>query len=135
MKELLEAIAKALVDNPDQVHVRAVEAEHVTVLEQRVHPLMEKWMFRDEVDLRQKTDQREALLQSLIGYGGLRDRSRGEQIGDVTYHTSDSDISKLLSSEFAPKIGRAHPADSHIRLLVISLRSSGWVFRSTIPSG
>jgi predicted RNA-binding protein YlqC (UPF0109 family) len=38
MKELLEAIAKALVDNPDQVQVRAVEAEQVTVLELRVHP-------------------------------------------------------------------------------------------------
>lgn len=38
MKELLEAIAKALVDNPDQVQVRAIEAELVTVLELRVHP-------------------------------------------------------------------------------------------------
>lgn len=38
MKELLEAIAKALVDNPDQVQVRSVEAETVTVLELRVHP-------------------------------------------------------------------------------------------------
>ena len=38
MKELLEAIAKALVDNPDQVQVRAIEAEQVTVLELRVHP-------------------------------------------------------------------------------------------------
>ena len=38
MKELLEAIAKALVDNPDQVQVRAIEGEHVTVLELRVHP-------------------------------------------------------------------------------------------------
>jgi predicted RNA-binding protein YlqC (UPF0109 family) len=37
MKELLEAIAKALVDNPDQVQVRAIEGEHVTVLELRVH--------------------------------------------------------------------------------------------------
>jgi hypothetical protein len=96
---------------------------------------MEKSKFRDEVDLRQKTDQREGLLQSLIGYSGLRDRSRGEQIGDVTYHTTDPDISKLLSAEFAPKIETAHHADSHIRFLVISLRSSGWVFRSTIPSG
>jgi hypothetical protein len=92
-------------------------------------------VFTDRVDLSLEIDQREALRQSLIGYSGLRDRSRGEQIGDVTYHTSDSDISKLLSSEFAPKIGRAHPADSHIRFLVNSLRSSGWVFRSTIPSG
>ena len=38
MKELAEAIAKALVDNPDQVHVRAIEGEQVTVFELRVHP-------------------------------------------------------------------------------------------------
>ena len=38
MKELIEAIAKALVDNPDQVSVQAVEGEQVTVLELRVHP-------------------------------------------------------------------------------------------------
>ncbi len=38
MKELVEAIAKALVDNPDEVKVRAVEGEQVTVLELRVHP-------------------------------------------------------------------------------------------------
>ena len=38
MKELIEAIAKALVDHPDQVQVRAVEGEQVTVLELRVHP-------------------------------------------------------------------------------------------------
>jgi predicted RNA-binding protein YlqC (UPF0109 family) len=38
MKELVEAIAKALVDNPDQVQVRAVEGEQVTVLELRVDP-------------------------------------------------------------------------------------------------
>jgi len=38
MKELIEAIAKALVDNPDQVTVRAIEGEQVTVLELRVHP-------------------------------------------------------------------------------------------------
>src|SRR5437773_12102616 len=38
MKELIEAIAKALVDNPDQVQVRPVEGEQVTVLELRVHP-------------------------------------------------------------------------------------------------
>jgi uncharacterized protein len=38
MKELLEAIARAMVNNPDQVQVRAVEAETVTLLELRVHP-------------------------------------------------------------------------------------------------
>jgi predicted RNA-binding protein YlqC (UPF0109 family) len=38
MKELVEAIAKALVDHPEQVQVRAVDGEQVTVLELRVHP-------------------------------------------------------------------------------------------------
>ena len=38
MKELIEAIAKALVDNPDQVAVNVVEGEQVIVLELRVHP-------------------------------------------------------------------------------------------------
>jgi predicted RNA-binding protein YlqC (UPF0109 family) len=37
VKEQVEAIAKALVDNPDQVRVRAVEGEMVTVFELRVH--------------------------------------------------------------------------------------------------
>ncbi len=38
MKELIEMIAKALVDNPDQVVVRAIEGEQSTVLELRVAP-------------------------------------------------------------------------------------------------
>jgi predicted RNA-binding protein YlqC (UPF0109 family) len=38
MKELVEVIAKALVDNPDHVQVNAVEGEQVTVLELKVHP-------------------------------------------------------------------------------------------------
>jgi predicted RNA-binding protein YlqC (UPF0109 family) len=38
MKELVEAIAKALVDHPEQVHVKSVDGEQVTVLELRVHP-------------------------------------------------------------------------------------------------
>jgi uncharacterized protein len=38
MKELVEEIAKALVDKPEQVQVRAVEGEQVTVLELRVDP-------------------------------------------------------------------------------------------------
>jgi predicted RNA-binding protein YlqC (UPF0109 family) len=37
VKELVEAIAKALVDIPDQVQVRAIEGEQVTVFELRVH--------------------------------------------------------------------------------------------------
>ena len=38
MKELIEQIAKALVDSPDQVTVRAIEGEQTTVLELRVAP-------------------------------------------------------------------------------------------------
>ena len=36
MKELIEQIAKALVDSPDEVSVQAVEGQQVTVLELRV---------------------------------------------------------------------------------------------------
>jgi uncharacterized protein len=38
MKELVEDIAKALVDIPEEVKVREVEGEQVTVLELRVAP-------------------------------------------------------------------------------------------------
>ena len=38
MKELVTEIAKALVDIPDEVTVREVEGEQVTVLELRVAP-------------------------------------------------------------------------------------------------
>jgi predicted RNA-binding protein YlqC (UPF0109 family) len=38
MKELLEVIAKALVDHPEEVQVRSVEGQAVIILELRVHP-------------------------------------------------------------------------------------------------
>ena len=38
MKDLVEMIAKALVDNPEQVLVTEVEGEQTTVLELRVAP-------------------------------------------------------------------------------------------------
>ena len=38
MKQLIEDIAKALVDIPDEVSVREVEGEQVTVLELRSPP-------------------------------------------------------------------------------------------------
>jgi uncharacterized protein len=38
MRELVTDIAKALVDHPEDVQVRAVEGEQVTVLELRVAP-------------------------------------------------------------------------------------------------
>ena len=36
MKELIEQIAKALVDNPEEVSVHSIEGEQTTVLELRV---------------------------------------------------------------------------------------------------
>ena len=38
MKVLVEEIAKDLVDHPEDVVVKSVEGEQVTVLELRVHP-------------------------------------------------------------------------------------------------
>jgi predicted RNA-binding protein YlqC (UPF0109 family) len=38
VKELVAEIAKVLVDSPDEVNVREVEGEQVTVLELRVAP-------------------------------------------------------------------------------------------------
>jgi len=38
MKELVEKIAKALVERPEQVHIIAVNGSEVTILELRAHP-------------------------------------------------------------------------------------------------
>ncbi len=38
MKALLEAIARALVDQPDEVHVKEIKGSVVTILELRVAP-------------------------------------------------------------------------------------------------
>jgi uncharacterized protein len=38
LKELLEAIAKVLVDYPEAVQVNSVEGQEMSVLELRVHP-------------------------------------------------------------------------------------------------
>lgn len=37
MKELVEIVCKALVDNPDQVQVTQIDGEQTTILELRVH--------------------------------------------------------------------------------------------------
>jgi predicted RNA-binding protein YlqC (UPF0109 family) len=38
MKELVEYVARALVDHPDDVSVRVIEGERTKVLELKVHP-------------------------------------------------------------------------------------------------
>ena len=38
LKELVAYVARALVDNPDDVRVSEIEGERTTILELRVHP-------------------------------------------------------------------------------------------------
>ena len=38
MKELIEQIARSIVEKPDEVQVRAIEGEHAVVIELRVDP-------------------------------------------------------------------------------------------------
>ncbi|HEX9760636.1 MAG TPA: KH domain-containing protein [Candidatus Acidoferrales bacterium] len=69
MKELVEAIAKALVDNPDQVAVNAVEGEQVTVLELRVDPT-------DLGKVIGKQGRTAKAIRTLLGAAGMKLRKR-----------------------------------------------------------
>jgi predicted RNA-binding protein YlqC (UPF0109 family) len=69
MKELIEAIAKALVDNPDQVQVRPVEGEQVTVLELRVHPT-------DLGKVIGKQGRTARAIRTILGAAGMKLRKR-----------------------------------------------------------
>jgi hypothetical protein len=69
MKELVEAIAKALVDYPDEVHVRAIEGEQITVLELRVRP----------DDLRKaigRQGRTAKAIRTILGAAGMKLRKR-----------------------------------------------------------
>ena len=69
MKELIEAIAKALVDNPDQVHVRAIEGEQVIVFELRVHP-------SDVGKVIGRQGRMAASIRTILGAAGMKLRKR-----------------------------------------------------------
>jgi predicted RNA-binding protein YlqC (UPF0109 family) len=69
MKDLVEAIAKALVDNPAEVSVRAVEGEQVTVLELRVHP-------SDLGKVIGKQGRTAKAIRTLLGAAGMKLRKR-----------------------------------------------------------
>jgi predicted RNA-binding protein YlqC (UPF0109 family) len=69
MKELVEAIAKSLVDNPDDVQVRAVEGEQVTVLEIRVHPT-------DLGKVIGRQGRTAKAIRTLLGAAGMKLRKR-----------------------------------------------------------
>ncbi len=69
MKELIEMIARALVDNPDQVSVTEVEGEQTTVLELRVA----------QTDLGKvigKQGRTARAIRTLLGASGMKLRKR-----------------------------------------------------------
>jgi uncharacterized protein len=69
MKELIEAITMGLVDKSDDVQVRVVEGEQVTVFELRVHP--------DDVGKVIGRKGRTAQsLRTLLGAMGMKERKR-----------------------------------------------------------
>ena len=69
MKELVEMIAKALVDNPDEVTVTEVEGEQTTVLELRV----EQSELGKVIGKQGRTAR---AIRTLLGAAGMKLRKR-----------------------------------------------------------
>jgi predicted RNA-binding protein YlqC (UPF0109 family) len=69
MKELVEEIAKALVDHPEGVRVDAVESSQVTVLELRVHP-------EDLGKVIGRQGRTAKAIRTLLGAAGMKLRKR-----------------------------------------------------------
>lgn len=69
MKDLVEMIAKALVDNPEEVVVTVVEGEQTTVLELRVAP-------SDLGKVIGKQGRTARAIRTLLGACGMKMRKR-----------------------------------------------------------
>jgi predicted RNA-binding protein YlqC (UPF0109 family) len=69
MKELVEAIAKALVDHPDDVQVKSVDGSQVTVLELRVHS-------EDLGKVIGRQGRTAKAIRTLLGASGMKLRKR-----------------------------------------------------------
>jgi len=69
MRELVEQIAKSLVDHPDKVVVHAVEGEQVTVLELRVDPT-------DLGKVIGKQGRTARSIRTILGAAGMKLRKR-----------------------------------------------------------
>lgn len=69
MRDLVESIAKALVDHPEDVQVKAVEGEQVTVLELRVHP-------EDLGKVIGRQGRTAKSIRTLLGAAGMKLRKR-----------------------------------------------------------
>ena len=69
MNELVEAIARALVDHPEDVQVKCVEGSQVTVLELRVHP-------EDLGKVIGRQGRTAKAIRTLLGASGMKVRRR-----------------------------------------------------------
>jgi uncharacterized protein len=69
LKELLEAIAKALVDRSDDVQVRMIEGQQVTVFELQVHP-------SDLGKVIGRQGRTAQSIRTLMGAMGMKERKR-----------------------------------------------------------
>ncbi len=69
MKELIEMIAKALVDSPDEVAVNAIEGEQSTVLELKVAP-------NDLGKVIGKQGRTARAIRTILGAAGMKLRRR-----------------------------------------------------------
>ena len=69
MKELVESIARALVDHPDDVQVRLLESSQATVLELRVHP-------QDLGKVIGRQGRTAKAIRTLLGASGMKLRKR-----------------------------------------------------------
>jgi predicted RNA-binding protein YlqC (UPF0109 family) len=69
MKDLVEAIARALVDHPEDVKVNAVDGSQVTVLELRVHP-------EDLGKVIGRQGRTAKAIRTLLGAAGMKVRKR-----------------------------------------------------------
>lgn len=68
-KELLEVIAKSLVDRHDQVEVKVIEGEQTTVLELRVAP-------EDLGKIIGKQGRTARAIRTILGAAGMKSRKR-----------------------------------------------------------
>lgn len=69
MKELVESIASALVDNPEKVNVAVIEGEQTTVLELRVAP-------EDLGKVIGKQGRTARAIRTILGAAGMKLRKR-----------------------------------------------------------
>ena len=69
MKELVETIARALVDHPEEVQVKSGEGAQVTVLELRVHP-------EDLGKVIGRQGRTAKAIRTLLGAAGIKKQKR-----------------------------------------------------------